>query len=396
MLLSVALLAVVIAGCKRRGITYPANYREYVYVTNGGSNDVSVIDLPHLRKVQQIAVGTDPSGIAANPHTNELYVVNTGSGTVSVIDAQTNAVTATIAVGKTPYEIDVASDGTRAVVANSGDDTVSLIDLKARKVTATFHVGHAPGLARMALKAPVAVVTERESDSISVIDLAAVQVRTGSLPVCKTPTDIVILPDGSKAFVACSGAAQVAVVGLEVPAEASSGASSVAAVNSKRRSEDKLLTLLHVGDTPVHLAMKPDTGEIFVENFDGSSISEIATGSNEVGGTYFVGSKPSDAVITADNSLLYVSNFGSDDVAQYSIDNGKVIATVAVGGSPDALALSRDEQFLFVADTKSEDLAVIRTNVGKGKPTILTLLPLGKQPNAIAVKAFTIGPSNQD
>ena len=38
---------------------------------------------------------------------------------------------------------------------------------------------------------------------------------------------------------------------------------------------DHLLTLLDVGKTPVHLALKPDGGEIFVSNFGSDSISEI-------------------------------------------------------------------------------------------------------------------------
>jgi len=37
------------------------------------------------------------------------------------------------------------------------------------------------------------------------------------------------------------------------------------------------VALLDVGKFPVHLAMKPDGGEIFVSNFGSDSISEIAT-----------------------------------------------------------------------------------------------------------------------
>ena len=57
-------------------------------------------------------------------------------------------------------------------------------------------------------------------------------------------------------------------------------------------TSDHLLTMLDVGQTPVHLAMKPDGGEIFVSNFGSDSISEIYTWTNEVGGTYLSAPSP--------------------------------------------------------------------------------------------------------
>lgn len=363
------LCALLLAGCNSRE-TYPANYHEYAYVTNTGSNTVSVIDVLAFKKLKDISVGAQPTGLAVNPNKNEVYVVNAASNAVSVIDAARNELVATIPVGKTPYFIDVTADGKRGLVANSGDDTVSIVDLGARKVTATIHVGKAPGIIRSAARAPVAVVSERNSNSISVLDLNTDKVRTASLPLCTQPTDLVIMPDGSKVFIACSGSNQIAVVGLGP-------------------RYDKLLTLLTVGKTPAQLALKPDTGEVFAANFDAETISEVLTGSNEVGGTYYIGAHPAAALVSDDNSFLYVANFGSDNVAIYSIDNGKVTATVSVGSRPDALALSSNQNFLLVANSGSGDVAVVRTRVIQGiAPTLFTFIPVGAQPGAIAIKSF--------
>ena len=101
---------------------------------------------------------------------------------------------------------------------------------------------------------------------------------------------------------------------------------------------DRLLTFLDVGKTPVHLAMKPDGGEIFVSNFGSDSISEIATWTNEVGGTYTIGSKPVRAIVSRDNGTLWVANFGADSIALYSIDDGRLAWSVRTGSAPDALA----------------------------------------------------------
>ena len=357
------------SGCTSRR-SYPAGYHEYAYVSNTRGNTVSVLDVLAFKKIKDITVGAQPTGIAINPHKNEVYVVNAASNSVSVINAERNEVVTTIPVGKAPYFIDVSADGKRGLVANSGDNTVSILDLDARRGTATIPVGKAPGLVRSAEGSDVAVVSERNGDSISLIDLTTRKLRTASLHVCSQPTDLIVMPDGSKAFVACSGSHQIAVVGLE-------------------SHNDKLLTLLTVGNTPVQLVLKPDTGEFFATNFDSGTISEVLTGGNEVGGTYYIGSQPTAALVSQDNSLLYVTNFGSNDVAIYSIDNGRVVGTVTVGSHPDALALSSNQNFLLVANSGSNDVAVIRTRVIQGtKPTLFTFIPVGPQPSAIAIKSF--------
>src|SRR6185312_6646690 len=87
-------------------------------------------------------------------------------------------------------------------------------------------------------------------------------------------------------------------------------------------------------------ALKPDGGEIFVSNFGADTISEIATNTNEVGGSYVIGAGPVRGVVSADNTILYVSNFKSDTIAIYSIDDGKPLGWIQVGRRPDPLAQS--------------------------------------------------------
>ncbi len=49
---------------------YGPAYREYAYVTNGKSNTVSVIDLRTFEPAKTIAVGVEPTGVAANGKKN--------------------------------------------------------------------------------------------------------------------------------------------------------------------------------------------------------------------------------------------------------------------------------------------------------------------------------------
>jgi YVTN family beta-propeller protein len=381
----IALLPLGLAGCGRYHFPkYPANYREFAYVTGGAANTVAVLDLVYLRQDRILQVGLNPTGIAANPVSNEVYAVNTGSDSVSVIDATQNKVTATIGVHHQPYFIDVAPDGKRAYVANSGSNTVSILDLEKHREIAVAATGEQPGVARISDDNRSLVVTNRGSGSVSVYSVSASENHPltfrNAYPGCPGATDAVILPDSSKAFIACSGSQKVMAIWLAVAPDSWPGKQDATL------QHDHLLAMLDVGNTPTHLALKPDGGEIFVTNFGSDSISEINTSTNEVGGTYIIGSKPSRAVISQDNSSLWVTNFGADSASLYSIDDGKLIAGVRTGSGPDAIAFSADEHLLLVANSRTGDVAIIRTQ--GTEPALVTMLPAGAHPNDIAIKKF--------
>jgi len=384
------LLLVALSACRRHDFPeYPANYREFAYVTNGGSNTVSIFDVVHLRLDRELQVGVNPTGVTANPKRNEVYVVNSGSrdgnGSVSVIDTEKNAVIATIQVQKTPYFLDVDPTGNWGYVANSGSNSVSVLDLRNHRQVEIAGVGEGPGMASVTPDGKSLVVSNRVGNSVSVLDIATTS--PDALPVprlrkvienCPGATDIAILPDSSQAFVTCSSGHQVMAVAL-----------ARSAANGSPAGADALAALLDVGRTPVHLALKPDGGEVFVSNFDSNSISEIVTSTDDVGGAYLMGSHPVRGLVSADNATLYVSNFSSQELSLYSIEDGKrrnLPLPVRVGEGADAMAFSSTGNLLFVVDARSGDLAVVRTS----NPSLFTLLPTGHQPNAIVVKAFKL------
>jgi YVTN family beta-propeller protein len=278
----------------------------------------------------------------------------------------------------------VDAQGRRAYVANSGSNSVSVLDLEKRREIGVIGVGEAPGLAKISPDGGTLVVTNRAGGSVSIVDPEKMRVRA-VFSGCPQATDAVILPDSSKTFVACSGGHQVMAIGLARPPS-----------TNDMEHRDRLLSFLDVGKTPVQLAMKPDGGEIFVSNFDSDSISEIATGTNEVGGAYMVGAHPSCGIVSADNALLWISDFNADSIGVYSIDDGRLIKpSVRVGSGPDALAFSVDGFLLLAADSSSGDVSVVRTQSYASNGAIrigslFTMLPAGKRPSAIAVKSFTV------
>ncbi|MGW6396681.1 YncE family protein, partial [Streptomyces sp. NPDC055134] len=92
---------------------------------------------------------TAPHAFAARHkdlRSDRLYVANGGSGTVSVIDTRTNAIVGSpIHVGKGPAGVAVDRVRGRAYVTNSLSDTVSVIDTRTNKVVGSpIHVGKGP------------------------------------------------------------------------------------------------------------------------------------------------------------------------------------------------------------------------------------------------------------
>lgn len=384
LLLGGLLPLLMLAGCTRKKFPhYPSDFREYAWVTNGGSNSVTALDLVNMTPAATIPVGINPSAIAVNPRKDEVYVANAGSGTISIIDAATNRVTGTIPVRRQPVSVDVDAAGQLAYVANAGSNNVSVVDLVKRRVVATAGVGESPAMARISPDGDTLVVANRGSGSVSILDARLLKLRA-VFSGCPQASDVVILPDSSQAFAACTGGHQVMAIGL---------ARKESPFPDGRA--DHLLAFLDVGPTPDHLALKPDGGEIFVSNFGGDTVSEIATGSDEVGGAYVVGEHPLGGIVSGDNATLWVSNFAANSVAAYSIEDGQLEHTVQAGDGPGPLALSSDGFLLLAVDTLSGDVSVMRTisytphgQVITG--SLFTVLATGKHPNAIAVKGFYV------
>lgn len=366
--------ALAFTGCRRHDFPqYPPNYREYAYIANGASNTVTVLDVVNVRVDRELAVGQNPVAVAASPSKNEIYVVNSGAGntqgSVSVIDAQRNAAIATVAVHRQPVSIELAPAGNLAYVANAGSNTISVIDLAARREIATIGAGEEPAAARISPDGKTLVVANRGGNAASIVDTNTRTVRA-IFEGCAGAADAVILPDSSKAFVACAAGHQVMAIAL-----------------AHAGKPDRLEAMMDVGRAPLHLALKPDGGELFVSNSQSDSISEVVTSTDDVGGAYMMGDNPVRGLVTSDNALLYVANFTSQYVNVYSIDDGKRLGpSIHVGDGPLALAFSAAGHLLFVVDSRSGDVAVVRT----ASRSLFTMLPTGRSPNSIVVKAFKV------
>jgi len=113
------------------------------YITNYGSNNVSVIDTATNTVIATINMSY-PFGVAVTPDGNKVYVTNPTAGgvpnLVSVIDTGTNTVIGTITVGANPFGVAVTPDGTKVYVANLYSASVSVINTATNTVSSTIPI----------------------------------------------------------------------------------------------------------------------------------------------------------------------------------------------------------------------------------------------------------------
>jgi len=172
-----------------------------LYLTNSGSDDVSVIDLSSQQVTATIPVGDTPLGAAVSPNGTAVYVTNMMAGTVSVIDTASDTVVGSLPVGARPWGIAVNPAGTKVFVANSGEGSVSVIDTGTSTVRKTIPVGAAPHWLAVTPDGRHVWVSNHDSGTVSVIDTASETVIR-SVALGGRPDHICAFPFGGEIYVA--------------------------------------------------------------------------------------------------------------------------------------------------------------------------------------------------
>jgi YVTN family beta-propeller protein len=130
-----------------------------IFVSNAGSNTVSVISDSNNAVVATVAVGGAPDGLAYDSAKGEVFVSNHASNTVSVISDSTNTVVANITIASsgtggsgpagiaydpTKGELYVADSDSCLGYCPISSNTVSVISDSSNKVVANVTVGEWP------------------------------------------------------------------------------------------------------------------------------------------------------------------------------------------------------------------------------------------------------------
>ena len=112
------------------------------YVTNKGSNTVSVLNLRSGTTLTNFSVGANPHGLAIDRSRNRLYVTSIDLNQLEVYDLNTYKQIAIIPVGLGPWGVDARGD--LVVTTDTGGNTIHIIDADTLQVSDVIEVGNYP------------------------------------------------------------------------------------------------------------------------------------------------------------------------------------------------------------------------------------------------------------
>jgi YVTN family beta-propeller protein len=308
----------------------------FLYVTNGTSNTVSVInpatDIDENPIVATIKVGQGPRGLAASPDGLRVYVCNFDSNTLSVISTATNEVTDTIKVGDGPWAVAVTPDGTKVYVLNARDDSVSVVNAEAKKVQTLIKVGPQSQDIALAPDGKQGYVTNHGGNSVAVLDLNTNKVVDVVL-VGKGPDGVAVSPDNTKVYVVNYGTN-----------EDENDGNSVTVLD---RASNMVTGTVQVQLQPTKVAFSPDSTKAYVANSVSGTITVINTSDLTIADSITVGgdppTQPEGLVVAAGGVRLYVVLFGRGfgrDFLEISAGTSTVLQDIRVGDGPFAIAVS--------------------------------------------------------
>lgn len=151
------------------------------YAANVGAGTISVIDLRHGVKLNDIQVGGNPEGLAVTTDGRELWVGDNSAPRVRVVDLASSRTVATLPTDPVAIRVAISPDGKTAVTSNIGAGTLNVFDVANRKPLRTIAVSGR----REAIQVTVAfmrdsqrvLVAETGPGTIADVDLASGEVR---------------------------------------------------------------------------------------------------------------------------------------------------------------------------------------------------------------------------
>jgi YVTN family beta-propeller protein len=285
----------------------------YAYITNSGSDNMSIIDLASNTVIGTVSLGagTAPFAVTVLPNGN-AYIADNGNGTVTVFSTTGNNIIGTIPVGSGPLSIAASPDATKVYVTNTNDGTVSVIGTATNIVLATITIGGNP----------TGVVVSPDNSTVYVADgiagvaviNAATNTVTATIPTgaSSLPKGVAITPDGQFLYVAKSNAGQIGVYSTTAPTY-----TNVANVA--------------VSGGPFGITVSPDGSTVYATSSGSHTVAVISTATNTfaapeiaVGG----GNNPIGISVSPDGTTAYVVNFGANSVSMINT------ATASLTGSP--------------------------------------------------------------
>ena len=291
----------------------------YVYVADGGSNAVSVINpvtLQNVDNITDIGVGNGNSWrMAYNSVNGNLYIpsgttsVNPSYNNMSIVSTQTNSVVGSLTgLGPGPNSMVLSSNGKLIYITQSYSYVCCSVNQGA-----------------------LAIMNASDYNVIK------------NIPVGNDPRGVVIAPNGYL-YVVNSGSNTISVIDNNTDAITS--------------------TLSGNGlNNPQYIAIT--NGYIYVTNWNSNTVSVFSLSTGGAVSTLSVGSNPYRIMVSPTNSSqIYLSNYGSNTISVIDANTNSVVDTINVNqngncNQPEGITFLPDGDYAYVACWSNNAVAVV-------------------------------------
>lgn len=310
------------------------------YVSNQWSDDVSVIDLSTSKVIDTLKTGNGPAGLSLSADSKSLFVVNSYSSNISVLDLNTGEERNRFDTGNNPTGTQLSPDGKtlyvtsrRALIAPYGDtlkSELTVVDESTRRIKERRNIESAYMMENVAFTptGDLALITMiRPKNLIPSIQVEHGWMMTYGIAIIEQkengrviqllldepnayysdPFDIVITPDGKKAFVSHSGVNTISVVNI-----------------------DSIRSLITIS-----------SNELL-----NSYSNNLGISSRYVTKRIKTGADPKGLALSSDGKLLYVAEQLEDRISVINTENLETIGNIDLGG-PKKITFARQGRMLF-------------------------------------------------
>src|SRR5262245_43658104 len=182
------------------------------YVGLFKDNAVAVLDTDARQVLRTIPVPAGPHGLVITPDGAKVFVSSDGASSVSVIDTASDEVVDTIEVGQTPHGLAISPDGKQVLVSGFGVDEAEVIDTGTNQIVGRVPVPqpHNSSISPDGRRAYVGSQQQGQTALVAV-DLTSM-IRTGTIPLDKTPRALSFSPDGRWVYFTVAGSDAVQIL----------------------------------------------------------------------------------------------------------------------------------------------------------------------------------------
>lgn len=209
--LSLSRVAVIRGGEELTGLTGT------LWVTNRTQHTIARYDAATGVVTRVAPVERAPIGILVPPGTGKVYISNEGSNTVSVLSSASMTLLKTIATGPRPHHMMYDASGRFVYVAEFESNQVGIIDTRTDTRIAGLPASQSSAArthASWPIRDGMLYAVSEVSNELAAIDPRA-RTLAWTLPLGNRPSEVLVTPDGRTAYVSIRNENKVKVVDLQ-------------------------------------------------------------------------------------------------------------------------------------------------------------------------------------